>query len=121
MNGACVGNTINMTDPNAATAAVLAGIAKYNPTCAQVCSYDAGGILPTALNLPNFGKPASFPSTDCEYYLQRVSGRFVSTIGGKPFCGPLVGPRRCEGAGKPEGPRARVTRSNRLRRTRALS
>jgi len=52
--------------------------------------YDANGLLPQKLEYTHFGTPAGLPKTECEYFLQLRSDRFVSTNGGKPFCGPLV-------------------------------
>ncbi|HEY3942437.1 MAG TPA: ABC transporter substrate-binding protein [Acidimicrobiales bacterium] len=53
-------------------------------------SYTAGGLLPDTLNYTHFGTVAGLPKTACEYYMQLRSGKYYSTHGAKPWCGPLV-------------------------------
>ena len=67
-----------------------------NPTSAtfisklrQVGSYNAGGILPSAVGFKGFATPAMFPKTACAYYVQLQGAKFV-TVTGKPFCGTRI-------------------------------
>ncbi len=56
----------------------------------KVSSYNANGLLPDTLNYTHFGTVAGLPKTECEYYMQLRSGKYYSTNGAKPICGPLV-------------------------------
>ncbi|HEY3941644.1 MAG TPA: ABC transporter substrate-binding protein [Acidimicrobiales bacterium] len=56
----------------------------------NVSTYNAGGLLPDNLTFTHFGTAAGLPATQCEYYMQLRSGKYYSTHGAKPLCGPLV-------------------------------
>ncbi len=55
----------------------------------KVNNYNAGGILPAAtpFSLKDFGKLSMLPARYCQYFIQVSNGKFVSTNGGKPYCG----------------------------------
>ncbi len=55
----------------------------------NVSSYNAGGILPTPLDFTHFGTTAALPKTDCYYFFQLKAGKYLTTNGGKPWCGDL--------------------------------
>jgi branched-chain amino acid transport system substrate-binding protein len=55
-----------------------------------VGTYDAGGILPTAVTFKGFGTPAMFPPTACEPVFGISAKGYEAFNGGKPVCGTLV-------------------------------
>jgi branched-chain amino acid transport system substrate-binding protein len=72
-------------------------VAGKNPTRAgfvsnlrKVGSYDGNGLFPSSVSFKTFGTKAMVPKSACFYFLQLRSGHFVSTNGGKPWCGPPI-------------------------------
>jgi branched-chain amino acid transport system substrate-binding protein len=69
-------------------------VAGQNPTrqsfitnLTNVTNYDAGGLLPSPVSFNHFG---SFQKQGCTYFVQVKGNDFVTTNGGKPFCGDLL-------------------------------
>jgi branched-chain amino acid transport system substrate-binding protein len=69
-------------------------VAGQNPTrqsfitnLSNVTDYDAGGLLPSKVSFNHFG---SFQKQGCTYFVQVKGNDFVTTNGGKPFCGDLL-------------------------------
>jgi branched-chain amino acid transport system substrate-binding protein len=71
-------------------------LAGANPTSAsfishlrKVASYDAGGMLPSAVTFQHFGTLGQLPKTGCGYYEQLVGSKFV-LYSGKAICGTRI-------------------------------
>jgi ABC-type branched-subunit amino acid transport system substrate-binding protein len=64
--------------------------ATFISTMRQVGTYNAGGLLPTAIPFTNFGTPAMLPAQSCAQFAYISGGKFVYYDNGKLVCGSLI-------------------------------
>ncbi|HLG68111.1 MAG TPA: ABC transporter substrate-binding protein [Acidimicrobiales bacterium] len=74
---------LQMAGRNLTSAAVIAKLRTLK-------SYNAGGILPSAVTFQHFGTPAMLPKHPCTYVMQLQGSNFV-VYKNKPICGTEIG------------------------------
>jgi branched-chain amino acid transport system substrate-binding protein len=53
----------------------------------KVGSYNANGLFPAPVSFRTFGTPAMVPKSSCMYFIQLKGSKFVSSNGGRAWCG----------------------------------